>query len=447
MALAAAVAHRPRLLLLDEPEVGLDLEGRRRVEALIKALKREGAAVVVATHEIWGGSHLGRPVRHSRRRERERRHRHGEGLSAHDMERLFPYLWDGELLATLRREAGRSGWELPDPYLATDDFLAALIELAGAPRRQANVGTGDSRMMQTRRSGHRDPGVLCGMAGTILSIEHWSDAALATLSFALVVFWAYPVRSRALLARLVPFLIFAGITFAFGSLGEGTSLTGRSGGTGEAAVSRAGLAAARMILIGVASGWLGLYVGTTRMISLLAGLGKVGRRFGLDLSVPMLAMGVAIRFLPLVEEEARRLQMAWEARARAGEARAAPADPVRLGSDGTLDGRCTASGGGIGRRHRSEAGRLVSSRRGSLAHSRRGGKRPAPRGTGAPQVDRAHGCMVIGRAAGLAMGGMINAKFAVTVAYDGTDYHGFQDQGREDCPTIQRALATAGRGW
>lgn len=186
-------------------------------------------------------------------------------------------------------------------------------------------------MMQTRRSGREIPGVLCGMAGTILSIEHWSDAALATLSFALVVFWAYPVRSRALLARLVPFLIFAGITFAFGSLGEGTSLTGRSGGTGEAAVSRAGLAAARMILIGVASGWLGLYVGTTRMISLLAGLGKVGRRFGLDLSVPMLAMGVAIRFLPLVEEEARRLQMAWEARG-AGLARRGLLRRIRYGS-------------------------------------------------------------------------------------------------------------------
>ena len=117
MALAAAVAHRPRLLLLDEPEVGLDLEGRRRVEALIKALKREGAAVVVATHDVgaaltWadrcvildGGSVSG--VIDT-----------GAGLSAHDMERLFPYLWDGELLATLRREAGRSGGNCPIPTL------------------------------------------------------------------------------------------------------------------------------------------------------------------------------------------------------------------------------------------------------------------------------------------------------------------------------------------
>ena len=90
-----------------------------------------------------------------------------------------------------------------------------------------------------------------------------------------------------------------------------------------------------MILIGVASGWLGLYVGTTRMISLLAGLGKVGRRFGhRSLYQAILAMGVAIRFLPLVEEEARRLQMAWEARgaglARAGKALSGGSGTARL---------------------------------------------------------------------------------------------------------------------
>ena len=59
-------------------------------------------------------------------------------------------------------------------------------------------------MMQTRRSGREIPGVLCGMAGTILSIEHWSDAALATLSSPRRLL-AYPVRSRALLARLRSF--------------------------------------------------------------------------------------------------------------------------------------------------------------------------------------------------------------------------------------------------
>ena len=48
-----ALLHRPRLLVLDEPTVGLDIESRREIVAHVHALCREeGLAVLWATHLI-----------------------------------------------------------------------------------------------------------------------------------------------------------------------------------------------------------------------------------------------------------------------------------------------------------------------------------------------------------------------------------------------------------
>ena len=52
VALAAALAHEPELLLLDEPEVGMDLRGQKHVRELIQRLKNEGKALLVATHDV-----------------------------------------------------------------------------------------------------------------------------------------------------------------------------------------------------------------------------------------------------------------------------------------------------------------------------------------------------------------------------------------------------------
>jgi energy-coupling factor transport system ATP-binding protein len=50
LALACAIAHRPRLLLLDEPTVGLDAEGLQRLAAALASLPR-GAGVLIASHD------------------------------------------------------------------------------------------------------------------------------------------------------------------------------------------------------------------------------------------------------------------------------------------------------------------------------------------------------------------------------------------------------------
>ncbi|MEG9526262.1 MAG: ATP-binding cassette domain-containing protein, partial [Hyphomicrobiales bacterium] len=49
--IARSLIHRPDLLLLDEPTVGLDLESRADIVAIVRALVREeGLSVLWATH-------------------------------------------------------------------------------------------------------------------------------------------------------------------------------------------------------------------------------------------------------------------------------------------------------------------------------------------------------------------------------------------------------------
>jgi len=50
VAIAQAIMHRPRLLLLDEPASGLDPEARHELSNLLKLLRNEGMTIVVSSH-------------------------------------------------------------------------------------------------------------------------------------------------------------------------------------------------------------------------------------------------------------------------------------------------------------------------------------------------------------------------------------------------------------
>ncbi|MDR3155170.1 MAG: ABC transporter ATP-binding protein [Deltaproteobacteria bacterium] len=50
--IARALVHRPRLLFLDEPTVGLDPAIRRRIWSLVKSINRDGVTVFLTTHYI-----------------------------------------------------------------------------------------------------------------------------------------------------------------------------------------------------------------------------------------------------------------------------------------------------------------------------------------------------------------------------------------------------------
>ncbi|HVF78027.1 MAG TPA: ABC transporter ATP-binding protein, partial [Solirubrobacteraceae bacterium] len=50
--IARGLVHQPRLLLLDEPTVGLDPQVRQELWALIDALRSEGTSILMSTHYI-----------------------------------------------------------------------------------------------------------------------------------------------------------------------------------------------------------------------------------------------------------------------------------------------------------------------------------------------------------------------------------------------------------
>jgi heme ABC exporter ATP-binding subunit CcmA len=58
VALAAVVARRPELWLLDEPHAGLDAGGRDLVDGLVRNAVTEGATVLLASHELDRASTL-----------------------------------------------------------------------------------------------------------------------------------------------------------------------------------------------------------------------------------------------------------------------------------------------------------------------------------------------------------------------------------------------------
>ena len=52
LALAAALLHRPRILVLDEPMVGLDPQGARELRRLLATLAADGVTIFLSTHSL-----------------------------------------------------------------------------------------------------------------------------------------------------------------------------------------------------------------------------------------------------------------------------------------------------------------------------------------------------------------------------------------------------------
>src|SRR5205814_7520768 len=50
--IAKALSHEPRILFLDEPTAGVDVELRRDMWALVRSLRASGVTVVLTTHYI-----------------------------------------------------------------------------------------------------------------------------------------------------------------------------------------------------------------------------------------------------------------------------------------------------------------------------------------------------------------------------------------------------------
>ena len=50
--IAKALAHEPRLLFLDEPTAGVDVELRQSMWAVVEELRKDGVTIILTTHYI-----------------------------------------------------------------------------------------------------------------------------------------------------------------------------------------------------------------------------------------------------------------------------------------------------------------------------------------------------------------------------------------------------------
>ncbi len=90
--IARALVHRPRLLLMDEPTVGLDPQVRQELWALIDGLRSEGVSILMSTHYIEEAERLadtvvimshGRAIAGGRPRDLVREHTGGQALEVY----------------------------------------------------------------------------------------------------------------------------------------------------------------------------------------------------------------------------------------------------------------------------------------------------------------------------------------------------------------------------
>jgi len=114
--IVTALVHRPRLVLLDEPTVGLDPQVRQELWALIDALRSEGTTILMSTHYIEEAQRLADTVLIMS---------HGEAVAAGPPSKL------------VLEHAGRE-----------------VIEVYGAPARLAEVeAEAGASGLRTRRTG------------------------------------------------------------------------------------------------------------------------------------------------------------------------------------------------------------------------------------------------------------------------------------------------------
>jgi lipooligosaccharide transport system ATP-binding protein len=107
--IARALVHRPRLLLLDEPTVGLDPQVRQELWALIDQLRAEGTTILMSTHYIEEAERLADTVMIMSHGRAVAAGRPTELISEHAGQDAIEVYGRPDRLAEVEREAAASG--------------------------------------------------------------------------------------------------------------------------------------------------------------------------------------------------------------------------------------------------------------------------------------------------------------------------------------------------
>ncbi len=107
---ARGLIHRPRLVLLDEPTVGLDPQVRQELWSLIDSLRADGTTVLMSTHYIEEAERLADTVAVMSKGKIIARGTPGELVRAHAGREVIEVYGTPDHLATIERQAADNGW-------------------------------------------------------------------------------------------------------------------------------------------------------------------------------------------------------------------------------------------------------------------------------------------------------------------------------------------------
>jgi len=105
-----ALVHQPRLLLLDEPTVGLDPQVRQELWSLIDSQRAEGVTVLMSTHYIEEAERLADVVAVMAAGKIVARGAPAELIAEHAGRRVLEVYGPAARLAEVAEEAARRGW-------------------------------------------------------------------------------------------------------------------------------------------------------------------------------------------------------------------------------------------------------------------------------------------------------------------------------------------------
>ena len=150
--IAKALAHEPRILFLDEPTAGVDVELRRDMWALVRRMRDQGVTIILTTHYIDEAEEMA---------DRIGVVNHGELIVVEEKRALMKKLGKRQLTLTLQEPLAAIPAELGDWKLALNanghelqfTFDAALEQTGVAPllRRLEQLGI-NYRDLNTRES-------------------------------------------------------------------------------------------------------------------------------------------------------------------------------------------------------------------------------------------------------------------------------------------------------
>ncbi|HET8690701.1 MAG TPA: ABC transporter ATP-binding protein [Steroidobacteraceae bacterium] len=150
--IAKALAHEPRILFLDEPTAGVDVELRQDMWALVRRLREQGVTIILTTHYIDEAEEMA---------DRIGVVNHGELIVVDEKKALMKKLGKRQLTLTLQEPlaelpAGLDGWRLAlraNGHELQYTFDAAAEETGVAPllKRLGELGVG-YRDLNTRES-------------------------------------------------------------------------------------------------------------------------------------------------------------------------------------------------------------------------------------------------------------------------------------------------------